>query len=88
MGVVEKETELGSAEFCHEKERIMPGDKATLKTDEARFRAVDKDVGRSETMTAMWARGVIPCAGSEAIGVVGMKGMTCDQLEACRLKIT
>ena len=88
MRIVEEETELGRAEFRHEKERVVPRDKATSKTDEAGFRAVDKDVGRSETMTAMWARGVIPCAGSEAIGVVGMKGMTCDQLEACRLKIT
>ena len=88
LRVVEEEVELGRTKFRHKKERVMPRDKATLKTDEARFRAVNKDVGGCETVMAMWAGGVVPCARSKSIGVVGMKGMSCDQLEACRLKIT
>ena len=40
MGVMKKKTELGRAEFRHEEERVMPGDKATSETDEARFRAI------------------------------------------------
>ena len=66
----------------------MPRDKATSKMDEARFWAMDEDMCRSKAMTAVWTQGVITCARSEAIGVIGMKGMACDQLEACRLKIT
>ena len=46
---------MGRAEFRHKKERIVPGDKATSETDEARFRAVDENVGGSKTLTAMWA---------------------------------
>ena len=78
MRVMKEETELGRAEFRHKKEGVMPRDKATSKTDEARFGAMDKNVGWSEMVMAMWAGGVVPCAGSEAIGVVGMKGMSGD----------
>ena len=76
LRVVEEETELGRAEFRHKKERVMPGDKATSETDEARFRAVDKDVGGSEAVTAVWAGGVISGARPEAVGIVGMKGVS------------
>ena len=55
MGVVQKETELGRAEFRHKEEGMMPGDKATSEADEARFRAMDENVGGSETETAMRA---------------------------------
>ena len=75
---MKKKTELGCAEFRHEKERVMPGDKATSETDEARFRAVDKNVGGSETVTAMWAGGVISGARPKAVGIVGMKGVSRD----------
>ena len=78
MGIVEGETELGRAEFRHKKEGVMPRDKAMSKTDEARFRAMNENVGGSETVTAMWAGGIIPCARSKVIGVIGMKGMSCD----------
>ena len=87
MRVMEEETELGRAEFRHEEKGVMPRDKATSKTDEARFRAVNKDVGGCETVTAMCAGGVVSCARSKSIRVIGMKGMSCDKLEACRLKI-
>ena len=87
MRVMEEETELGRAKFRHEEKGVVPRNKVTSKTDEARFRAVNKDVGGSETVTAMRAGGVVPCARSKSIGVVGMKGMSCDQLEACRLEI-
>ena len=69
---------MGRTEFRHEEVGIVPGDKATSKTDEARFRAMNENVGESETVTAMWAGGIVPCPRSEAIGVVGMKGMSCD----------
>ena len=65
----------------------MPRDEESSKTDEAGFRAVDEDVGWSETVTAIWARGVIPCAGSKTIRVVSMKSMTRDQLKTRQLKI-
>ena len=55
LGVVEKEAKLGSTELHHEKRRMMPGDKALLKADEALVRAVNEDVSRSEPATAMWA---------------------------------
>ena len=77
MRVMEEKTELGRAEFRH-KEGVVPRDKATLKTDEARFRAVNENVGESKTVTAMWAGGIVPCARSKAIGVVGVKGMSGD----------
>ena len=38
---------MGRAEFHHKKEGVMPRDKATSKTDEAGFRAVNENVGRS-----------------------------------------
>ena len=78
MRVVEEKTELGRAEFRHEEIGVVPRDKATSKTDEARFRAVNKNVGGSKTVTAMWAGGIVPCARSESIGVVGVKGMSGD----------
>ena len=65
----------------------MPRDEASSKMDEAGFRAMDEDVGWSETVTTIWTGGVIPCAGSETIRVVSMKCVTRDQLEACRLEI-
>ena len=34
LGVVEKEAELGGAKARHEEVRIVPGNKATLETDE------------------------------------------------------
>ena len=77
MRVMEEKTELGRAEFRH-KEGVVPRDKATSKTDEARLRAVNKNVGGSETVTAIWAGGIVPCSRLEAIGVVGMKGMSGD----------
>ena len=66
----------------------MPRDKASSKTDEARFRAMNEDVGGSKAVTAMWARGVISGARPKTVGVVGMKGMSRDELEACRLEIS
>ena len=78
MRVVEEETELGRAKFRHKKEGVMPRDKATSKMDEARFRAVNKHMGRSETVTAMRAGSVVTCARSEAIGVISVKGMAGD----------
>ena len=78
MGVVEEETELGCTEFRHEKVGIVPRDKATSKADEARFRAVNEDVGRSKTLTAMWAGGVVSGARPEAVRIVGMEGVSRD----------
>ena len=69
---------MGRAEFRHEKERVMPGDKASSETDEARFRAMNKDVGGSETVTAVWAGGVISGARPKAVRIVGMKGVSRD----------
>ena len=69
---------MGRAEFRHKKERVMPGDKATSETDEARFRAVDENVRRGETVTAMWAGGVISGARPKTVGVIGMKGVSRD----------
>ena len=69
---------MGHAEFRHKEERIVPGDKATSETDKARFRAVDKNMGGSETVTAMWAGGVISGARPKAVGVVGVKGVSRD----------
>ena len=79
---------MGRTEFRHEEVGIVPGDKATSKTDEARFRAMNENVGRSKTVAAMWARGIISGARPKAVRVVGMKGMSHDELEACRLEIT
>ena len=78
MRVVEKEAELGSAEFRHKEERVMSGNEASSEADEARFWAMDKDVGRSKARTAVWARGVVTCAGSKTVGVIRMEGMTRD----------
>ena len=62
LGVMEEKTELGRAKFRHKKVGIVPRDKATSKTDEARFRAMNENVGGSKTVTAMWAGGIISCA--------------------------
>ena len=78
MRVVEEETELGRTEFRHEEEGVMPGDKATSKTGEAGFRAMNEDVGGSKTMTAMCAGGIVSGTRSKVIGVVGVKGMSRD----------
>ena len=88
MRVVEEKTELGRAKFRHKEEGVMPRDKVLSETDEARFRAVNKNVGRSETVTTMGAGGVITCARAKAIRIVSMESMTRDQLETSRLKIT
>ena len=55
--------------------------------DEAGFRAVNENVGRCKTVTAMWAGGIISGPGSKAIGVIGMEGMSRDELETRRLKV-
>ena len=78
MGVVEEETELGCAEFRHEEVGVMPGDKVTSKTDEARFRAMNEDMGGSKAVTAMRAGGIISGARPKTVGVVGVKGMSRD----------
>ena len=78
MGVMEEETELGHAEFRHEKIGVMPGDKATSETDEARFRAMNEYVGGSKAVTAMRAGGIISGTRPKTVRVIGMKGMSCD----------
>ena len=75
---MEKEAELGSTEFRHKEERVMSGNEVSLEADEAGFRAMDEDVGRSKARTAVWARGVVTCAGSKMVGVIHMEGVTRD----------
>ena len=78
MRVVEKEAKLGGAKLRHEKEGEVSRDEALSKADKAGFWAMDEDVGRGKARTAMRARGVVTCAGSEAIGIVRMKSVTHD----------
>ena len=66
----------------------MPRDKATSKADEVGFRAMDEDMGDGKSVTAMWARGIVPCARSETIGVIGMEAMPGDESETRGLEIT
>ena len=69
---------MGHAELRHKEVRIVPRDKATSKTDEARFRAMNENMSGSKTVMAMWTGGIVSGARSETIGVVGMKSMTGD----------
>ena len=78
LGVMKEQTELGHAEFRHEEERMMPGDKATSETDEARFRAMNEYVGGSKAVTAMRAGGIISGARPKTVRVIGVKGMSRD----------
>jgi len=48
--------------------------------------AVVEDMQKGEAGVAVWACGVIAGGGSETIGVVGMKGVSSDKLEASRLQ--
>ena len=49
---------------------------------------MNKDVGRSEAMTAMWAGGIISGPGPKAVGVIGMEGVSRDELETRGLEIS
>ena len=69
---------MGRTELRHKKVRIVPRDKATSKTDEARFRAMNENMSGSKMVMAMWTGGNVSGARSEAIGVIGVKSMTGD----------
>ena len=84
---MKKEAELGCAKAHHEEVRKVPGDKATLETDKPGFGARDKDMSRSDSMTAERAGCVITGAWMETIGVIGMKSMSCNELETRGLEI-
>ena len=79
---------MSRTELRHKEKGIVPRDKATSKTDEAGFRAVNEDVGRGEVMTAMWAGGIISGPGPKAVGVIGMEGVSRDELETRGLEIS
>ena len=88
LGIVKEEAEPCSTGTHHKEGGVVRGDKVTSKTDEAWVRAGDEDVGGSNAMTAIGARGVISGTGLKVIGVICMEHVTSNELEACGLKVT
>ena len=82
LGIMEKEAELGHAKAHHEKIGVVPRDKTASEVDELGFRACDKNVSGCDSMMAKWAGSIVACARAEAIRVVGVKGVSCNKLEA------
>ena len=85
---MEEEAELGCTEACHEEIGIVPGNKVMSETDEPGIGACDEDVGRSDSMMAKGAGCVVTSAWTKAVRIIGMKGVSCDKLEARGLEVT
>ena len=85
---MEEEAELGCTEACHEEIGIVPGNKVMSETDEPGIGACDEDVGRSDSMMAKGAECVITGAWTKTVRIIGIKSVSCDKLEACRLEVT
>ena len=66
----------------------MPRNKATSETDKPGIGACDEDVGWSDLMTAEGAGCVVTGAWTKAVRIIGMKGVSCDKLEARGLEVT
>ena len=84
---MKEEAELGRAKARYEKVREVPRDKTLSEMDESGIRASDKDMSKSDLMMAGGAGGVITCTWTKTVQIVGMKSMTCDELETCGLKV-
>ena len=55
--------------------------------DEPGFRACDEYVRGGDSVMTKGAGGIITCARTKAVQVIGMKGVSCDKLETCRLEV-
>ena len=87
LGIMKEEAELGRAEAHHEEVGEVPRNETSLKTNKLGFRASDKNMSRCDSMMAVGAGGIVTCTRSKTIRIISVKSMSCDKLEACRLKI-
>jgi len=85
LGVVQECSEASSSKAGGEEvqDRRCPEEVATGLPEKV---AVDEDVSEGITIAAVRAGSGIAGRGVEVIGVISVKGMSCDELEARRLK--